>query len=90
MPRLSVRINGRVQGVGYRYFVQRRAQEKSLTGWVKNRADGTVEIEAIGPKTSLEEFLNYVRVGPPAANVAKADVNWFDDEPPYKGFDVRS
>ena len=90
MPRLSVRINGRVQGVGYRYFVQRKAQEKSLTGWVKNRADGTVEIEAIGPKISLEEFLNYVRVGPPAANVAKADVNWFDDEPAYKGFDVRS
>lgn len=90
MPRLSVRINGRVQGVGYRYFVQRKAQEKLLTGWVKNRADGTVEIEAVGGKTSLEEFLNYVRVGPPAANVARADVNWFDDEPNYKGFDVRS
>jgi acylphosphatase len=89
MPRLSVRINGRVQGVGYRYFVQRRAQEKHVTGWVKNRADGTVEIEAIGDKTALEEFLSYVRVGPAAANVASAHVRWFDDEPSYKGFDVR-
>lgn len=89
MPRLSVRINGRVQGVGYRYFVQRRAQEKQLTGWVKNRADGTVEIEAIGDRTALDEFLSYVRVGPAAANVASADVHWFDDEPSYKGFDVR-
>lgn len=89
MPRLSVRINGRVQGVGYRYFVQRKANEKSLTGWVKNRADGTVEIEAVGAQQALEEFLSYVRVGPPAANVASADVNWFDDEPQYKGFDVR-
>jgi acylphosphatase len=89
MPRLTVRIDGRVQGVGYRYFVQKRAQEHNLRGWVKNRSDGTVEIEAVGPRPSLEEFLHYVRVGPPAANVARADVCWADDEPAYNNFDVR-
>lgn len=89
MPRLTVRINGRVQGVGYRYFVQKRAQDHNLLGWVKNRPDGTVEIEAVGPRPSLEEFLHYVRVGPAAANVASAEVHWFEDEPSYNSFDVR-
>ena len=89
MPRLWVRIDGRVQGVGYRYFVQRRAAQHAITGWVKNRADGSIEIEAVGKKPALEEFLSYVRVGPPAANVSHAVARWFDEEPVYKGFDVR-
>ncbi|MEW5702793.1 MAG: acylphosphatase [Candidatus Zixiibacteriota bacterium] len=89
MGRLSAQVHGMVQGVGYRYFVARRARENNLTGWVKNRSDGTVEIEAVGPRDTLEEFLSYVRVGPPAARVADVGVRWFDDEPRYEGFQVR-
>lgn len=89
MPRLNVHIQGRVQGVGFRYFVMRKAQEQKLSGWVKNRADGTVDIEAVGPRSALEEFLSFVRVGPAAADVAQAEARWHDDEPQYKGFDVR-
>jgi acylphosphatase len=89
LSRLSVRISGVVQGVGYRYFVARRARDHSLTGWVKNRADGSVEIEAVGPRGSLEQLLRYVRVGPPAAHVAGVNVQWFEDGPSYDGFEVR-
>jgi len=89
MGRLSAHVRGEVQGVGYRYFVARRARDHNLTGWVKNRADGTVEVEAVGPRPTLEEFLSYVRVGPPAAHVADVAVYWFDDEPSYVSFEVR-
>ena len=89
MGRLSARVKGDVQGVGFRYFIARRARDHSLTGWVKNRSDGTVEVEAVGPRPSLEEFLSYVRVGPPAAHVADVAVRWFEDEPSYSGFEVR-
>lgn len=89
MSRLNVRIEGRVQGVGYRYFVMRKAQEHKLGGWVKNRSDGTVEIEAVGARPILEEFLSYVRVGPAAAHVSNAHVAWHEDEPSYATFDVK-
>ena len=78
-----------VQGVGYRYFVARRAREHELHGWVKNRSDGSIEIEAVGPRGPLEEFLSYVRVGPPASHVNAVDVRWFDEGPSYNGFEIR-
>ena len=54
--RLSILVRGRVQGVGYRYFVIRCAQELSLTGWVRNCSNGEVEIEAQGPDRSLVTY----------------------------------
>jgi acylphosphatase len=67
----------------------RRAQEQKISGWVRNRSDGTVEIEAVGARSVLEEFLSYVRVGPAAANVSNAHVAWHEDEPSYATFDVK-
>ena len=89
MSRLNVHIDGRVQGVGFRYFIVRRAQEQGLKGWVKNLADGGVSIEAVGPKGDLEDFLSYVRVGPPGARLGAVQAHWAEDEPVYKTFDVR-
>lgn len=89
MTRLQIRITGVVQGVGYRYFVVSRARAAQVTGWVKNRADGTVEIEAVGERGALDGFLRYVRVGPPAAHVYGVETHWFDDDHRYESFDVR-
>jgi acylphosphatase len=89
MNRLSVSLSGVIQDVGYRYFIVRRARERNVTGWVKNRADGTVEIDAVGEKAKLEELLRFIRVGPPAAHVAGVEARWFTDAPQYKEFDVK-
>lgn len=89
MSRLNVRVTGIVQGVGYRYHVARRAHDSGLQGWVKNRADGSVEVEAIGPRGLLEDLLSFVRVGPAGAHVKGVQVQWYEDEPAYEGFDIR-
>jgi acylphosphatase len=83
-------MTGVVQGVGYRYHIARRANESGVFGWVKNRSDGSVEIEAVGDRSALEEFLNYVRVGPPGARVEHVDVRWEDKNgTAYTAFDIR-
>lgn len=89
MTRLHIRLTGVVQGVGYRYHIARRANQHGVRGWVKNRADGSVEIEAVGERSALEEFLNYVRVGPAGAHVEHVSVGWHEDAPDYAGFDIR-
>ena len=57
LSRVHVFVSGRVQGVAYRYFVERRAAEIPVTGWVRNLRDGRVEIMAEGEKADLESFL---------------------------------
>ena len=63
------RISGRVQGVGFRYFVQRAASELALTGWVANREDGTVEAHANGTVDQLSALEARLWQGPPGAEV---------------------
>lgn len=65
MPNLINRyiIFGRVQGVGFRRFAQRCANEFSIGGWVKNRADGSVEIQAIGGSCSINSFIDKISEG---------------------------
>ena len=67
---LHVAVRGRVQGVGFRWFVRERARALSLTGWVRNRADGSVEVFAIGDEGALEELQSLLRSGPPGARVS--------------------
>ena len=67
--RLEATIRGRVQGVGYRYFVVRRATELGLVGWVANSADGTVRSVAEGPAAALEALEAALRDGPTGAIV---------------------
>jgi acylphosphatase len=62
-------VSGRVQGVGFRYFVQRAAQELGLQGYVKNRADGTVETYASGTPERLETFKKRLWEGPGLSRV---------------------
>jgi len=66
-------ISGRVQGVGFRYFVQTVASREQLAGWVRNLPDGHVEAFAEGPEEHLDRFEAQLRVGPPGSNVARVD-----------------
>ena len=62
-------VSGRVQGVGFRYFVQAVALRELLSGWVRNLDDGRVETAAAGEGDAIERFENALRQGPPAARV---------------------
>ncbi|GBF27030.1 acylphosphatase [bacterium MnTg02] len=66
---LHLRIKGRVQGVGFRYWVRRNAEQLHLTGWVRNRRDGTVEALFAGEKPDVDEMCARCAAGPPGANV---------------------
>jgi acylphosphatase len=69
-------VRGDVQGVGFRYFVLRRARQARLAGWVRNGADGSVECLAEGPRAALERLLEDLRSGPGLAVVQSVDVDW--------------
>ena len=83
-------ISGRVQGVGFRYFVQSVAIRESLSGWVRNLDDGRVETAALGDKDALERFERAIREGPSGARVDSVVV---DDTFPMSdrasGFHIR-
>ena len=88
LSRVHVFVSGRVQGVAYRYFVERRASEIPVTGWVKNLRDGRVEIMAEGEKADLESFLGFLRQGPRMANVDDLDIRWEDYRGEYEDFRI--
>jgi acylphosphatase len=69
VARVRAVVSGRVQGVGYRYFVQGRAAELGLSGYVKNLPDGDVELEAEGPRPELDRLLAYLHQGPPLSRI---------------------
>ena len=67
-------VHGRVQGVFYRNWTVKSARGLGLTGWVRNRNDGTVEAHVEGETASLHNLIELMRDGPPAANVERIDV----------------
>lgn len=69
MKTLTVRIEGRVQGVGYRYWAVAEATRRGLAGWVRNRSDGSVEALFHGPAPVVEDMIQACRRGPPSARV---------------------
>ena len=70
---VALRIHGRVQGVWYRGWTVEQARRLGLTGWVRNRSDGTVEAVVHGPVDQVEEMLRLCHDGPPAAKVSRID-----------------
>ncbi len=71
---VHVTVTGRVQGVGFRFFVQREALKHGLHGWVRNRRDGMVEAVFAGTPEQIETILAACKKGPPASHVNKVDV----------------
>ena len=88
--RLDATVIGRVQGVGFRYFVLRSGMELDLRGWVANEADGSVRTLAEGPRPRLEALLADLRSGPPAATVEHVVVAWGPATGGLGPFSIRS
>ena len=68
-------VSGRVQGVGFRWFVEREAATLSITGWVRNRDNGSVEVMATGTREQLNALHGRLREGPRAARVDEVEVS---------------
>ena len=86
-----LRIHGRVQGVGFRAFVFREARLMDISGWVRNRRDGTVEALVIGEAAAIDSLLARIEEGPSYGRVDRVDVTVeTGDDDRYTGFDIRS
>lgn len=86
---LQAIVRGRVQGVFFRAFVQTHANALGLTGYVRNLRSGSVEVQVEGDKGKLEELLQNLYNGPPAAKVESIEVSWGDYKGTFPGFSVR-
>jgi len=82
-------VRGRVQGVGFRYFVIQKALGLGLRGYARNADDGSVEVLAQGPRPALENLLALLRRGPSAADVREIEVNWGEPSSHFSSFHVR-
>ena len=80
-------ISGRVQGVGFRFYMERKARELGIFGWVRNRRDGSVESVVHGDPGAVETIIEWARRGPPSAVVAEVKVS--DGEGEFRQFEVR-
>ena len=90
MRRLHAVVRGRVQMVGFRYFVMEEAHALGLSGWVRNGDDGaTVEVVAEGPAEELQRLEETLRTGPRGARVEALDATWSDTLDGYDRFEVR-
>lgn len=86
--RLHAIVEGRVQGVGFRYFVRENAAALGLTGWVRNRWDDTVELTAEGSREQLERLLSFIHRGPRVAFVTQVKTDWQPASGEFKDFRV--
>lgn len=86
---LHALVHGRVQGVGFRYFVIEKALGMGLRGYARNTDDGSVEVLAQGPRPALENLLALLRRGPGAAYVYEVEVEWGEPSIHLSGFHVR-
>lgn len=86
---LRVRVEGLVQGVGFRAFVMAQARDCGVRGWVRNTKDGAVEVEAQADARALERFLLELRKGPRMARVEEMRVETLGDAARHGSFEMR-
>ncbi len=87
--RAHIVVEGLVQGVGYRWFVERKAQALGLAGYVRNLYDGNVEVEAEGDRSLVEELIKDLKVGPRAAHVTNLRIEWREPTHQEPHFQIR-
>jgi acylphosphatase len=86
---LQAIVSGRVHGVFFRAFVESRAEELNLTGYVRNLPGGRVEVVAEGERARLEKLVHYLEVGSPAARVDKVVTEWGEYRGLFARFQIR-
>ena len=89
MRAISVRVDGLVQGVGFRYRTARVARALDLVGWVRNRSDGSVAVWAQGSVDAVDEIVAFLEVGPEGAAVSRCLVDEVATDPTFTTFEVR-
>ena len=87
--RTHVFVEGRVQGVFFRYETSRIAKSLDVKGWVRNLPDGRVEVVFEGEKENVEEMVKFCRRGPPGAQVDDVEVKWETYRGEFSGFEIR-
>jgi acylphosphatase len=87
--RLHAIVEGHVQGVSFRYYVQDKAVMLGVTGWVRNRWDGTVEVTAEDVRENLDKLLQALYQGPRASTVTKIKSEWQAATGEFQHFNIR-
>lgn len=87
--RAEIKIEGQVQGVGFRYFVSAWAKDLGLSGFVKNTIDGGVKIVCEGDEGKIKELIAVLKKGPPGAQVDNIDVSWEKAKNSFSDFEIK-
>ena len=87
--RVHILVQGLVQGLGFRWFVAREAGQLGLRGFVQNRPEGTVELEAEGDRGLIEALIAHIKVGPRSAQVRDLRIEWQQPQNETKAFEIR-
>ena len=87
--RAHLLISGNVQGVFYRSFVKSQGKLYGVSGWVRNTADGRVEVVLEGEDYKIEDMIDACRKGPPSAQIGNVDVEWQKFRGTEEGFEIR-
>lgn len=84
-----ITVTGLVQGVGYRFFCVRQAQQHNIRGYVQNLGNGDVRVVAEGSKGIISDFVKRLKIGPVSAHVTGTDVQWSEEEEGFTEFEVK-
>ncbi len=88
MMEINILVLGRIQGVGFRYFVVQKARKLGLTGFVRNAPGGKVEITAQGSKEKLELLIEILKEGPCLGHVEEVKVEWNKETKKFEEFSI--
>jgi acylphosphatase len=86
--RAHIFISGHVQGIGFRWWVRRLAQDLQLSGWVRNLSDGRVEVIAEGEKKKLTKLIELIKKGPEFSKVDEVGVSWKKSSGDFEKFEI--
>jgi len=87
--RVRLFIQGKVQGVSFRYFTVQEAKSFNLTGWVRNLWDGRVEVLLNGDEEAVKSMVEWCEDGPPSASVENVEISWEEPTNEFTNFRVR-
>ncbi len=89
MVQYEIKVTGRVQGVGFRYYTLQKAEIFKLKGWVRNTVDGGVVVMVQGDKDVIETFIDYLRIGPSYSRVSNVSYSVVQTQELFKEFSIK-
>ncbi len=86
---VELTVSGKVQGVNFRWFTVLAGRDLSLTGYAKNRSNGTVEVIAEGNRTNIEKLIEKVKQGPALSRVDEVEITWLENSDQFENFEIQ-